>query len=133
MLIVGATLATLGTAWMAWRLQPGGRYVTAFLPGTLGIGAGMALLLGPANAAALQDVPGEQLGSANATYNTSRMASTALGVAVTAAIIGDTAVGERLRAFHVSWWTMVAVMSLAPLLLFLCYPRRLEFDGDAGG
>ncbi|MEL6981469.1 MAG: DHA2 family efflux MFS transporter permease subunit [Actinomycetota bacterium] len=134
LLIIGAVLATLGTAWMAWRLQPGGRYVTAFLPGTLGIGAGMALLLGPANAAALQAVPAEQLGSANATYNTSRMASTALGVAVTAAIIGDTAVGERLEAFQISWWTMVAVMSLAPVLLFLRYPRSVEFGGgDAGG
>ncbi len=127
-LILGATAATLGTAWMAWRLQPGGRYLTDFLPGTLGIGGGMAFLLGPANAAALQDVPSDQLGSANASYNTSRMASTALGVAVTAAIIGDTAVGERLRAFQISWWTMVAVMALAPVLLWLRYPRA----GSAG-
>ena len=123
LLIVGATLATLATAWMAWRLQPGGRYVTDFLPGTLGIGTGMALMLGPANAAALQDVPGEQLGSANAAYNTARMASAALGVAVTAAIIGDTAVGQRFDAFRTSWWTMVAVMSLGPLLLWWRYPR----------
>ncbi len=133
MMVFGATAATLGTAWMAWRLQPEGSYVTAFLPGTLGIGGGMAFMLGPANAAALQDVPALQLGSANATFNTSRMASTALGVAVTAAIIGDTAVGERLRAFQVSWWTMVAVMSLAPLLLFLRYPRTSAIDLTPSG
>jgi EmrB/QacA subfamily drug resistance transporter len=123
LLIIGSTVATLGTAWMAWRLEPGGRYVTAFLPGTLGIGAGMALMLGPANAAALRDVPGDQLGSANATYNTARMASAALGVAVTAAIIGDTAVGQRLDAFKTSWWTMVAVMTCGPVLLAWRYPR----------
>ncbi|MGI9622906.1 MAG: DHA2 family efflux MFS transporter permease subunit [Acidimicrobiales bacterium] len=125
LLITGATLATLGTAWMAWRLQPDERYVTAFLPGTLGIGAGMALMLGPANAAALSDVPPEQLGSANATYNTVRMAAAAVGVAISAAIIGDAPVGERLEEFRLSWWTMVVVMAFSPVLLFWRYPRRV--------
>lgn len=122
-MIIGAALATAGTAWMAWQLNPGGTYVVAFLPGTLSIGSGMALMLGPANAAALSGVPGEQLSSANATYSTARSASAALGVAVSAAIIGDTAVGERLSAFRTSWWTMVAVMALGPLLLWWKYPR----------
>lgn len=126
LLIAGATMASVGTAWMAWRLNPGERYVTAFLPGTLGIGSGMALMLGPANAAALRDVPTSQLGSANATYNMARMASAALGVAVTAAIIGDAAVGQRLDSFRVSWWTMVVIMSCAPLLLLARFPRAVE-------
>ncbi len=122
LLVVGATLATLGTAWMAWRLQPGETYVRAFLPGTLGIGVGMGLMLGPANAAALQDVPSAQIGAGNATFNMARMTCSALGVAVTAAIIGDTAVGERLDAFKLSWWIMVAVMAIAPVLLWFKYP-----------
>ena len=123
LMIIGSTLATVGTAWMAWRLQPDERYVTAFLPGTLGIGAGMAFMLGPSNAAALSDVPPEQLGSANAAFNTFRMATMAIGVAVSAAIIGDAVVGERLEEFQRSWWTMVAVMAVAPLLLATRYPR----------
>ena len=121
-MIFGATLATFGTAWMAWWLGPDGRYVTAFLPGTLSIGLGMAFTLGPANAAALRDVPQTQLGAANAAFNMSRMTGAALGVAVTAAIIGDTAVGQRLHAFRTSWWVFVAVMSLGPVLLWLRYP-----------
>lgn len=123
MLIIGATLATVATAWMAWRLRPDERYVTAFLPGTLGIGTGMALMLGPANAAALKDVAADKLGSANAVYNTARMASAALGVAISAAIIGDTAAGERLGAFTTSWWTMVVVMAVGPVLLWWRFPR----------
>ncbi len=122
LLLFGATLATLGTAWMAWRLQPGETYVRAFLPGTVGIGFGMAFMLGPANAAALRDVAGHQLGAANATYNMARMTCSALGVAITAAIIGDTEVGQRLDAFRLSWWVMVAVMATAPLLLLLRFP-----------
>jgi EmrB/QacA subfamily drug resistance transporter len=122
LLIVGAVLATVGTAWMAWRLQPGQTYVRAFLPGTLSIGAGMAFMLGPANAAALRDVPGLQLASANAAYNMTRMAASALGVALMAAIIGDTPAGDRLDAFHTGWWVMVAVMALGPALLTVAFP-----------
>ena len=109
---------------MAWMLEPGGTYVVAFLPGTLSIGSGMALMLGPANAAALSDVPPAQLSSANAAYSTARSASAAPGVAISAAIIGDTAVGERLGAFRASWWTMVALMAIGPLLLWWKYPRN---------
>ncbi len=124
LLIFGATMATLGTAWMAWRLQPDETYVRAFLPGTLGIGIGMASMLGPANAAALRDVPGHQLGAANAAYNMVRMLGGALGVAITAAIIGDTAAGERLDAFRTGWWVMVAIMGISPLILLFRYPTR---------
>ena len=127
-MIIGATLATLGTGWLAWMLEPGGSYVTAFLPGTLSIGSGMALMLGPANAAALSDVPAAQLSSANAAYATARSASAALGVAISAAIIGDTAVGERLGAFRASWWTMVVLMAIGPLLLWWKYPRTPSDD-----
>lgn len=133
LLVAGSTMATLGTAWMAWRLQPDEIYVRAFLPGTLGIGFGMAFMLGPANAAALRDIGSDQLGAANATYNMARMACAALGVAITAAIIGDTAVGERLTSFRISWWVMVAIMALAPILLLLRYPGPRHRVGVFGG
>lgn len=121
LMLFGATMATLGTAWMAWRLSPDETYVRAFLPGTLSIGLGMGAMLGPANAAALRDVPSAQLGSANATYNMARMAMSTLGIALTAAIIGDTAVGERLDAFKLSWWVMTVTMAISPVLLFAKY------------
>ena len=104
---------------MAWRLQPGASYVPSFLPGTLAIGGGMAFMLGPANAAALSEVPSTQLASANAAYNTARLTTAALGVALMAAIIGDAAVGERIDEFRLGWWTMVLVMSFGPVLLIL--------------
>jgi EmrB/QacA subfamily drug resistance transporter len=127
LLILGATLATAGTAWMAWRLRADETYVRAFLPGTLSIGLGMAFLLGPSNAAALRDVPAQQLGAANAAFNTARSAFSAFGVAVTTAIIGSAVVGERIEEFRVGWWSMTAVMSLSPLLLFARYrPHRVE-------
>ncbi|MCP3989262.1 MAG: DHA2 family efflux MFS transporter permease subunit [Actinomycetia bacterium] len=123
LLVFGATMATMGTAWLAWRLQPDATYLRAFLPGTLSIGSGMAFMLGPANAAALRQIPPTQLASANAAYNMVRMTASALGVALMAAIIGDTPAGDRIDAFRAGWWTMVAVMSLGPILLALRYPR----------
>lgn len=123
MLVLGASLATFGTAWMASWLAPGTSYWVAFLPGTVSIGLGMALMLGPGNSAALRDVPEAQLGAGNAIYNTARIFGGALGVAVVAAIIGDAIGAGRLDAFRLGWWSMVAAMALAPVVLWFAYPR----------
>lgn len=121
LLIFGGTMATLGTAWMAWRLRPDEIYVRAFLPGTMSIGIGMAFMLGPANAAALRDVPSEQLGAANAAFNTARSAFSAFGIAITTAMIGNAVIGERIEEFRLGWGSMAAVMSLSPLILLRYY------------
>jgi NTE family protein len=123
MLVLGASLATVGTAWMALWLAPDTTYWFAFLPGTLGIGSGMALMLGPGNSAALRDVPESQLAAANALYNTARLFGGALGVAVVASVIGDAVGIGRLDAFRTGWWAMVAAMALAPVVLWVAYPR----------
>lgn len=124
LLVLGGVLATLGTAWMAWWLRPGETYVQAFLPGTLSIGTGMAMVLGPANAAALRDVPEYQLGAANAAYNTARSACSAFGVAIVTALIGVAVVGDRIDEYRLGWWSMVAVMSLSPAVLWMYYRDR---------
>jgi len=123
LLIFGGTMATLGTAWMAWRLRPDEIYIRAFLPGTMSIGIGMAFMLGPANAAALRDVPSEQLGAANAAFNTARSAFSAFGfgIAITTAVIGNAVIGERIEEFRLGWWSMAGVMSLSPLILLRYY------------
>jgi len=128
LLIFGGVLATVGTAWMAWRLRVDETYVRAFLPGTISIGLGMAFMLGPANAAALRDVPVQQLGAANAAFNTARSAFAAFGVAITTAIIGNAVVGDRIEEFRLGWWSMVAVMSLSPALLWFFYPAATPND-----
>ncbi len=126
LLILGGSLASAGTMWMAWRLRVDEIYVRAFLPGTLAIGIGMAFMLGPANAAALRDVAEHQLGAANAAYNTARTACSAFGVAITTAIIGSAVVGERLEEFKAGFWAMALLMSLSPLLLWRFYPKQQQ-------
>jgi MFS family permease len=120
-LVSGAMIATGGVAWMAWQLHPGASYAVGFLPGTLTIGLGMGLMLGPANSAALRDVAEEKLGAANAAYNTSRYLGSALGVAIVAALLGDGSGAERIDGLERSWWVLVAVMVTSPLLLLVRY------------
>lgn len=47
LLVAGSSMAIAGTSWMALNLGPGASFVVAFLPGTVLIGAGMGLVLGP--------------------------------------------------------------------------------------
>lgn len=121
LLVIGALLSTLGTAWMASHLRPGASYATAFLPGTAMIGIGMGLAMGPANSAALRRIGQAKLGEANAVYNTLRLLGGALGVAIAAALLGTSEGAERMDAFVATWWTMVAAMALAPPMLWLLY------------
>ena len=120
-LVAGAFIATGGVTWLAWQLEPGASYVVGFLPGTLGIGLGMGLMLGPANSAALRDVAESKLGAANAAYNTMRFLGSALGVAVVAALLGDGSGAERAAGLERAWWVLVGIMLGSPLLLWLRY------------
>jgi EmrB/QacA subfamily drug resistance transporter len=125
-LVSGALIATAGVTWLAWQLNPGAGYVLGFLPGTLTIGLGMGLMLGPANSAALRDVAEAKLGAANAAYNTMRFLGSALGVAVVAALLGDSSGQERAAGLERAWWVLVVIMLASPLLLWLRYrdPER---------
>ena len=123
LLLGGSSVATFGVAWLAWRLVPGATYLTGFLPGTLMIGSGSGMMLGPANSAALRDVAEAKLGAANAAYNTMRFLGMALGVAVAAAILGDAVSAARVAALHDALWASVAMMAAGPLLIAVAYPR----------
>jgi EmrB/QacA subfamily drug resistance transporter len=120
-LVSGALIATAGVTWLAWRLEPGAGYAAGFLPGTLTIGLGMGLMLGPANSAALRDVAEAKLGAANAAYTTMRYLGSALGVAVVAALRGDSSGADRVAGLERAWWVLVAIMVASPVLLALRY------------
>lgn len=124
LLVVGSFTATFGVAWLAWRLLPGASYVVGFLPGTLTIGIGMGLMMGPANSAALRDVEESKLAAANAAYNTLRFLGSAFGVAIAAAMLGDSQGAARVTALHNTFWLGVAMMAAGPVLIWFAYPRR---------
>jgi len=130
-LVLGSWLPVAGVAWMAVFLRPDTTYVTGFLPGTILIGVGMGLVVGPMNSAALSVIPGASLGAANAAFNTLRFFGTALGVALAAAVLGDTAGADRTAAFRLALRLVTVVIAGAPVVLALAYPRQPRPDAPA--
>lgn len=122
-LVLGSWLPVAGVAWMSVFLRPETSYLVGFLPGTVLIGVGMGLVVGPMNSAALSVIPSASLGAANAAFNTLRFFGTALGVALAAAVLGDTAGADRAAAFQLALRLVTVVMAGAPLVLALAYPR----------
>lgn len=123
-LVLGSWLPVAGVAWMAVFLRPDTTYVTGFLPGTVLIGIGMGLVVGPMNSAALSVIPSASLGAANAAFNTLRFFGTALGVALAAAVLGDTTGADRTAAFRLALKLVTVVIAGAPVVLAVAYPRQ---------
>jgi EmrB/QacA subfamily drug resistance transporter len=123
-LVIGAWLPVAGVTWMAFFLRPDASYVAGFLPGTVLIGIGMGLVVGPLNSAALRTMPSSALGAANAAFNTLRFFGTAVGVALAAAILGDTTGADRTAAFRTALRILTVVGAASPVLLALAYPRE---------
>lgn len=122
-LVFGSWLPVAGVAWMSVFLRPETSYAVGFLPGTVLIGVGMGLVVGPMNSAALSVIPSASLGAANAAFNTLRFFGTALGVALAAAVLGDTTGADRAAAFQLALRLVTVVMAGAPVVLALAYPR----------
>ncbi|MDH4145230.1 MAG: MFS transporter [Acidimicrobiia bacterium] len=122
LLLVGSSIVVAGVGWMALFLVETNPYVFGFLPGTSMIGIGMGLTVGPMNSAALRSVGDAMLGAANAAFNTLRFFGSAMGVALAAALLGNTAGRERAEAFHLALIVVTAVVALGPLILAVGYP-----------
>jgi len=123
LLVLGSMLPVAGIGWMAVYLNGHSSYAFGFLPGTMLIGVGMGLVFGPMNASALRDVTSEALGSANAAFNTVRFLGSALGVAMAAALLGNTDGQDRADAFGLAFWLLTALVAISPVLLAVGFPR----------
>ena len=122
MMILGTGVATTGTLYLGLMLRPENSYWEGFLPATLLIGGGMALVLGPINSAALREIPEASLAEANAGFNTVRMLGTALGVALAVAVLGSLDRPDLAASFTRALVLLAATMAIAPMLLAAAYP-----------
>ncbi|MEY9148897.1 MFS transporter [Bradyrhizobium elkanii] len=87
-----------------------------------GIGVGLAFptLMGVATHA----LPPSSFATGSGMINMIRQAAMAVGVAIFVAIVGSpTSPEERLAAFHLGWWVMAAITTLA-LVPTLCFSSR---------
>ncbi|MDG2111340.1 MAG: DHA2 family efflux MFS transporter permease subunit, partial [Actinomycetota bacterium] len=130
LMIVGSVSVTIGTLYLSMMLRPENEYLVGFLPATLLIGGGMAFVLGPLNSAALREVPSAGLGEANAGFNTLRFLGAALGVAMAVAVLGSLDRPDLADSFQRSLLLLTITTALAPLLLWLAYPRDAGSRAD---
>jgi EmrB/QacA subfamily drug resistance transporter len=145
--LVGMTLAIVGLLLFT-RLQPGGDYVTDFLPGIMLASIGMGLTFVPVTLIATSGIPADDAGLASGLYNTSQQVGGALGLAILSTIAVSattdtlTGLGREPRpadqaqalvdGFHVAY-VGSAVMIAAGAVLLAILLRRRDVDAVSAG
>ncbi len=137
--LIGMTMAVAGLLLFV-RLQPGGDYVTDFLPGVMLASIGMGLTFVPITLIATSGIPADDAGLASGLFNTSQQVGGALGLAVLATLAvsatSDTLAGTATEpspaaqaqalvdGFHVAYVGSAALIGAAAMLLAVLLRRR---------
>ena len=137
--LIGMTMAVAGLLLFV-RLQPGGDYVTDFLPGVMLTSIGMGLTFVPITLIATSGIPTDDAGLASGLFNTSQQIGGALGLAVLATFAvsatSDSLAGTATEpspdaqaqalvdGFHVAYIGSAALIGAAAVLLAFLLRRR---------
>lgn len=117
-----ASLATTaGFFWLYFLLDEELEYWLAFFPASVFFGLGMGILASQLNSAALRDIPGESIATANGIHQSLRYAVGGMGVAVAITVLNGT---QEVGRYDLMWLVLgVLQLLVAPLMWFL-YPRE---------
>jgi EmrB/QacA subfamily drug resistance transporter len=110
--VPGGLLCAAGFVWVIWQVGPTPAYAADFLPGWLVGGAGVGLSISTLASAAAASLPPERFATGTGVFGMSRQIGTALGIAVTVAILAGASASNPMDAFD-SAWTFMAVTSFA--------------------
>jgi EmrB/QacA subfamily drug resistance transporter len=137
--LIGMTMAIAGML-LFMRLQPGGEYVTDFLPGVMLASIGMGLTFVPVTLIATSGIPDADAGLASGLYNTSQQIGGALGLAILSTLAvsatddtlahagGEPRTDQRAQAlvdgFHVAYLGSAVLIAAAAVLLLLLLRRQ---------
>ena len=122
-----AAVATLGHLWAFVFLDERVRFWFAFFPVTVLFGLGMGILASLLNAAALRDIPGNAIATANGVHQSLRYAVGGMGTALALAVLNG---AHDVWRYDTMWAVLgVAQLLVVPLML-VGYPRR-DPSGEA--
>ena len=137
--LIGMAMSIVGMLLFV-RLQPGGDYVTDFLPGVMLASIGMGLTFVPVTLIATSGIPDSDAGLASGLYNTSQQIGGALGLAIlstlavsatddTLADVGgrptpDQQAHALVDGFHVAYLGSALLIAAAAVLLLLLLRRQ---------
>jgi EmrB/QacA subfamily drug resistance transporter len=108
--VLGGALYLAGCAWYATRMGTKPQYLTAYLPGTVCTGTGIALILPTLTSTAVMSVPPHRLAAGAGINSMIRQLGAVLGVALFVAVVGTPTPSSALAAFH-HGWILAAVAS----------------------
>ena len=115
----GILFLVAGLAWWATviGLEPSALLVVVgMVPIGIGVGLAFPTLMG----VSASGLPSSSFATGSGVINMIRQAALAVGVAIFVAIIGSPASpAERVVAFHLGWWVMVAIVALGLIPTFL--------------
>jgi hypothetical protein len=96
------------------------------------MGIGMGCTFAPLNAAALVDLPRADFPAGNATFNTGRFLSGAIGIALVVAMLGEPTPDDPTGPFLRAYGLLTAISVLALVAIVVLWPRRAaQEDGAA--
>jgi EmrB/QacA subfamily drug resistance transporter len=103
-LVAGGVTLALGLGYYVATVGVDAEYLTAWLPGSLLVGLGVALSFPVLSAAAVAGLPQERFGIGGAINQTARQIGAVVGVAVLIAVVGTpTSPVDALDHFRIAW------------------------------
>jgi EmrB/QacA subfamily drug resistance transporter len=120
---VGSLLFAASAIWWISRIGVTPDYAGAYLPGALGGGIGVGLMLPALGGAATAPLPPERSATGTALYAMCRQIGLALGVSCLVAVLGTATGLGAVQAFHHAWIFMAAC-SLTAGLILQAIPRK---------
>ena len=123
-LVLGSVLLVVANLWFVLTLGVRPDYWGGMFPGLVLFGLGMGFTFAPLNGAALVDVPSSSIGRANATFNTGRFLSGAIGIAAVVAALGDGDKAHPNAPFDRAYLLLALLSLVAAAVLAIAWPRR---------
>jgi len=120
---VGALVTVVAMGLPIVTLSAVPNYLTGAFAACALAGGGWAMTQPPLNSGVLSRVGANYYAEVNASFNTIRNVSGALGVAIAIAIIGDEDRLDVLAAYERVWWTFFVVALVLVAVVYVLYPR----------
>lgn len=123
MVRVGSLVPIVANLWAVVTLQGSANYWWCAAPSIALMGGGWALTQPPLNAGVMSQVGADLYGQANATFNTVRNIASAMGIAISVAVIGNPGRSDVLGAYRRVFVVFAIGAAFCWLTLMLVYPR----------
>lgn len=123
-LVTGTALVIVANLWFATFITTDANYWVGMFPGLVIFGFGMGMTFAPLNGAALVGVPAADIGRANATFNTGRFLSGAIGIAAVVAALGDGDGAHPNAPFDRGYLLLAGLSVVSTVMLAVAWPRH---------